>query len=133
MSQESGSDPWDEVRGLPWRVKEYRTPPGKEQSWETTLDEIGWLVLWLADDVRDLQVSIHLVFDSYLIENKNILAKVGKLDPDAAFEVFDRIREHVEGRIKEQSAVQKLILRLLQKVHREVRDALQASQSGLDE
>ena len=131
MNEETRTDPWDEVEGIPWEAREYRTPPGEERSWETTLDEIRWLVVWLSDDVRDFRVHMEMAFDSYVEEN--IAKRVGRPSPRAEFRLFEHIRDAVEGRIEVHSAVQKLLLRLLQKVHREARDTLQASQSGLDE
>lgn len=131
MRRDSASDPWDEVEGLPWRVQEYRTPPEKEQPWETTLNEIVWVIMWLDEDLFDIRVHIEQAFDCYIEEN--IAKRVGRPSPRAEFRIFDLIRDVVEGRIRRQDTVRKLVLRLLQKVEREVRDTLQASQSGHDD
>jgi len=120
MSQENESDPWEEVEGIPPLVKKlYRTPPGEERSWLTTLHEMRGLADWLSGRTLVLYESI---------------SQTPPEDPFmSAIDMWSHVLDKLQRSAEECLAVQQLLWRLFDNLRDELMKALSVSDAGPDE
>lgn len=123
MSQENRSDPWDEVEGVPPLVKKlYRTPPGEERWWGTTLSELQGLANWLADQPVAL-------YESIAVYDDDIFAMLAQRSD--AVELWSNVCKRLSESARGCLSVQELFEKLAMKLSDQIRDALQQA-SDLD-